>query len=268
MPVSDVFEKSILVTAHPDDEILWFSSLLGQVDHVLLCFLNELVNPEFGSLRQQALSRHPLRNKMSCLEVVALGASMTKGFLSPRFNQYGMELAHDNVVANQYKRQYKENYVALRGKLADILSGYQNVVTHNPWGEYGHEEHVQIYRVVKELQKSIGYNIWFSSYCSTRTVGLAARMLSATDIATLPTDRTVADDAMDLYKETGCWTWYEDWHWPAEETFLKRACFGRGTNLAPGTMLPLNMVVVPPLRPRPFGLRSMVRRIIKRSGGI
>jgi LmbE family N-acetylglucosaminyl deacetylase len=34
------FEKSIVVSAHPDDEILGFSSIVDRVDEVVLCYLN------------------------------------------------------------------------------------------------------------------------------------------------------------------------------------------------------------------------------------
>ena len=47
--IAGISGKSILVVAHPDDEILWFSSILASVDHVILCYLGELVNPEFGN---------------------------------------------------------------------------------------------------------------------------------------------------------------------------------------------------------------------------
>ena len=59
--------------AHPDDEILWFSSVLGKVDHVVLCYLGELVNPDFETQRRQVLAGYPLQDKMSCLELVSLG---------------------------------------------------------------------------------------------------------------------------------------------------------------------------------------------------
>jgi len=264
MAASNIFRNSIIVAAHPDDEILWFSSLLGGIDHILLCFLSELVNPDFGIRRQQALSHYPLGNKMSCLNVVALGVSAPSSFLSPKFCQYGIELTDDNRVSENHKRHYKDNYFTLRGKLANVLSGYRNVVTHNPWGEYGHEEHVQVYRVIKDLQNDIGYDIWFSNYCSTRTIGLTAPMLNATDTVTFRTDHKIAEKIMNLYKKNGCWTWYEDWHSPTEETFFKESRSGT-VSMTPGTVLSVNLVVMPLLRSRPVRPRSLVKRIINMS---
>ncbi len=52
-------------------------------------------------------------------------------------------------------KDYKENYYKLKNHLKKKLMGYVNIFTHNPWGEYGSEEHIQVYKVVKELQEEI-----------------------------------------------------------------------------------------------------------------
>ncbi|MCA9476132.1 MAG: hypothetical protein KC563_10075, partial [Nitrospira sp.] len=102
---------------------------------------------------------------MICLDLTALGVSRPKNFVSPRFSPFGIELVADNRLPGKGQQHYENNFLLLRKKLTDILGGYQNVVTHNPWGEYGHEEHVQVYRAVKDLQASIGFNLWISNYC-------------------------------------------------------------------------------------------------------
>lgn len=246
--VSDIFRNSVIVAAHPDDEILWFSSLLNEVDHVLLCYLSEMINPEFGERRQQALSKIQSKiqfgQKLSCLEVVSLGVTKPGSYLSPKFCQYGLELKNRYGELDKFNSKYKENYFKLRNKLATALVGYQNVVTHNPWGEYGHVEHVQVYRAVKELQESMGFDIWYSNYCSTRTIGLITPMLNATKAVTFGTNFNITEAAMNAYKETDCWTWYKGWCWAKEETFFKESKSGTG-NLAIGEMLSLNLVVMP-----------------------
>ena len=266
--VSDIFRNSIIVAAHPDDEILWFSSLLKRVDNVLLCFLNEIANPDYGVRRRRALSQildgnNLLSNKISCLEVNALGVSKPRSFLSPKFCQYGIELSDENGVLDRYNDQYKENYLILRDKLASVLDGYQNVFTHNPWGEYGHVEHVQVYRAVKELQKSIGYDIWFSNYCSTRTVSLTAPMFNATEIATFPTNQVIAQELMNIYKESNCWTWFDDWDWAAEETFFKDTGSG-STAVKAGVMHHINLITMPSLPSRPVFSKPTIKKRVKK----
>jgi hypothetical protein len=246
---TEILDKAVIVAAHPDDEILWFSSLLTGVDRIVLCYLGELVNPEFGEFRAQALGRFPLAEKMTCLDVVALGVSRPKNFVAPRFSSYGIELVTPNGLPENGRKHYENNYLVLREKLSDILKKHRNVITHNPWGEYGHEEHVQVYRAVKSLQLEMGFEVWTSNYCSTRTIGLVSPIVNASRMLTLPTNPDLGRTIMEIYRETKCWTWYDNWQWPAEETFFKEAPPG-SSGLAFGSVLPVNLIVKPPLPAR------------------
>jgi len=263
---ADVPDNSILVVAHPDDEILWFSSVLAGVDHLVLTYLGELVNPDFGEQRKQVLADFPLQDKMTCLELVSLGLSRPRNFLNPQFSSYGIEFTDDKDVEEKFKEHYRENSRLLRTKLAKVLAGYQHVFTHNPWGEYGHEEHVQVYRVIQELQKDMGYHIWFSNYCSTRTVHLASLMVNACEVCTRATDRVIARKLLEVYERTNTWTWYDNWEWPSQETFFKES-YSEAQSVSAGTLLPVNMVVMPPLPSKPNSSESRVRRL-KRFLGI
>lgn len=251
----DILTKTVIVAAHPDDEILWFSSLLDKADHVVLCYLGELANPDFGQFRSQALAQFPLAKKMSCLELTALGISRPKNFVSPKFSPFGIELVADSKLPENAHKHYQNNYLVLRDKLADILGKYHNVVTHNPWGEYGHEEHVQVYRAVKDLQPSLGFDLWTSNYCSTRTVGLVGSIAKASQVVTLPTNPHLVQGIMDLYIHNQCWTWYENWKWPTEETFFKEAP-AESPGITYGSVLPINLIVKPPLPSQVVGSES------------
>ena len=257
---SGIFKNSIIVAAHPDDEILWFSSLLNEVDHVLLCFLGEKVNPAFGQRRKKALPKIQFGHKLSCLEIVSLGMTRPRSFLSPKFYQNGIELKNENDEPDKFNDPYKENFYKLRDKLAIKLAGYQNVITHNPWGEYGHIEHVQVYRVVKDLQESMDFDIWYSNYCSTRTIKLINPMLNASESVKFSTNTEIAKAAMSVYKDSGCWTWFEDWDWAKEEIFFKESKSDRGI-ISVGTMFSLNFVVMPKLNSRLVFSGSFLERI-------
>ncbi len=242
MGTSDILRNTIIVAAHPDDEILWFSSLLRKVDHVLLCFLDEFSNPEFGAARRAALLDYPLQN-MSCLELVSLGLMRPASFVSPTFNQYGIKLIGNDRSLKSHREKYNQNYSKLRNRLASILIRYRNVITHNPWGEYGHEEHVQVYRAVKNLQEEIGYDIWIPSYCSNRTMNLVSSTTYLKDNVVLPTDHSIAAQLMKLYEENGCWTWYKDWCLPAQEAFFKETCTNSSTPVL-GAVIPMHVIVM------------------------
>ncbi|MCP5007509.1 MAG: hypothetical protein GY941_26770 [Planctomycetes bacterium] len=241
--VSNILKDSIIVVAHPDDEILWFSSLVKNVDHVLFCFSDELADPDFGRRRKEMILNYPLQNSSS-LEIASLGIIRPKSFISPRLNRYGIELVGRDVEYSLHKKKYKDNYHELRRELTGILNQYQNVITHNPWGEYGHEEHVQIYRVVNELQEKMGYNLWYSNYCSSRTINLIAQSVCVAEKVTLPTDIDIAIEFMELYERNNCWTWYKEWSWPSHETLVRQGC-NKSSVISSASLLPLNFVLIP-----------------------
>ncbi len=259
---ADICHRSILVVAHPDDEILWFSSILADVDHVVLCYLGELVNPPFGDQRRQILADYPLQHKMSCLELVSLGLSRPQNFRNPNFSQYGIDFADDQGVEETFKQHYRENYRLLRNQLSEMLSGYQNVFTHNPWGEYGHEEHVQVYRVIQELQKEMGFNLLFSNYCSDRTVHLTACLVDACMVESRATDRMIAHKILEVYQQTNTWTWYDNWAWPEQETFFQESRVGT-ESVSAGALLPVNMIVMPTMPTQPTSSDSRLSRVKK-----
>ncbi len=259
---TDICHKSILVVAHPDDEILWFSSILADVDHVVLCYLGELVNPAFGNQRRQILVDYPLQHKMSCLELVSLGLSRPQNFLNPKFSQYGIDFADDQGVEETFKQHYRENYQLLRKQLVGMLAGYQNVFTHNPWGEYGHEEHVQVYRVIQELQKEMGFNLFFSNYCSDRTVHLTSCLVDSCVVEARKTDRVTAHQVLEIYQQTDTWTWFDNWIWPEHETFFREVSAG-ANSVSAGALLPINMIVMPTMPAQPVASDSRLRRVKK-----
>ncbi len=150
MDINKITEKSIVVAAHPDDEILWFSSIIDKVDNVVLCFMGHKSKPNWTIGRKKSLSEYPLKN------IHNLGIDVAEVFGSidwqnPIFTEYGVKITNNKVSGEKYKT----NFSVLKKKLAYLLVDYHNVYTHNPWGEYGHEEHIQVFRVIEELQKEI-----------------------------------------------------------------------------------------------------------------
>ncbi len=258
----NICDNSILVVAHPDDEILWFSSILQDVDHVILCYLGELVNPAFGDQRRKILPDYPLKHKMSCIELVSLGLSRPKNFLNPKFSEYGIEFTDNQGVDETFTRHYKENYGLLRNKLAKMLAGYQTVFTHNPWGEYGHEEHVQVYRVVQELQKEMGFDLLFSNYCSNRTVHLTSLLVDTCEVEARETDGVLARKLLEVYEKTDTWTWYDNWVWPKQETFYRESG-PEHSSASAGSLLSINMIVMPSLPIQQASAESRLRRVRK-----
>ena len=107
--------------------------------------------------------------------------------------------------------------------LRERVANRKNVFTHNPWGEYGHEEHVLVYRVLKTLQTEFHYDIWFSNYCSNRSVHLMNHYISGfvAEYECLPVNLTLVHEIAEIYRSNECWTWYEDYQWFEQECLMR-----------------------------------------------
>ena len=152
-----MLERSALVVAHPDDEILWFSSVVKNVGHIFFCFLEVEGDPECSQGRRHALRNLPLK-QISALDIKEAGVFGLANWKSPKPTVAGLELRHTDGGLRR-EDVYERNYYELCERLREVLKGYRNVITHNPWGEYGHEEHVQVYRAVKRVQAQLGFDV-------------------------------------------------------------------------------------------------------------
>lgn len=235
---NNMFQKSILISAHPDDEVLWFSSVLDKVDEVVICYLGCRSKPHWAEGRNKSLAEHPIKN-ISCLGMEESEVFKGADWKNPEITKYGIEIANKKLS----DKKYRENYNILKKRLTEILVNSRNVFTHNPWGEYGNEEHIQLYRVIQELQEKLAFNLWFSNYCSNSSLNLMLRYVSGfdSDYLTLRTDKSTGINVMDIYKKNNCWTWYDDWEWFNEESFMKDRG-SRESGRSYGHIFPLNII--------------------------
>lgn len=240
MQLSQILKDSIIVAAHPDDEVLWFSSLLEKVDEVLICFLSSESNSVWNIGRKKTLAQYPIKN-VSCLGVDMAETLNATDWQNPVITKSGLKISR----RSNSKKKYLENYFTLRELLRSKLRQYSTVFTHNPWGEYGHEEHVQVYRIVKELQEDIQFDLWFPNYCSNKSFKLMTRYVSTlnSQCVTLGTNKELSDTIINLYKKNGCWTWYNDWKYFGEETFIMDSIYDK-ENKKFGSLYPLNLIRV------------------------
>jgi hypothetical protein len=222
----DLFQKSLIIASHPDDEILWFSSILEKVNDIALCFLGKKDDPTRQVKIQRSLSEYPLKN-VSCFGVGQSSALFGVNWQKLTTTEYGIEISKKSPS----EKVYKANYLILKEHLANTLADYHNVFTHNPWGEYGHPEHIQIYRVVKDLQKDMKFNLWFSNYCSNLSYKLMLDFFdqfNELEYISLKTNNDLINDIKMLYMKNYVWTWYDDWEWFKEESFIKDNSTTRG----------------------------------------
>jgi LmbE family N-acetylglucosaminyl deacetylase len=233
--------RACVVVAHPDDEALWFSSLLGRVGQVLLCFEACDEYPELAPGRQAVLDAYPLPGVRS-LRLPEPCSVHLVDWSRAEPDAYGVAL---NLVAadDPRRERYRQSFAALRTALAPQLRGFASVFTHNAWGEYGHPDHIQVLRAVESLQPELGFRLFSSGYVAHRTMPLAARALPR--IARwfeLPTRPELVAPLEALYRAHGCWTWPTDYQRFATETFLEACTENDAPSPAPGSGFRLNCV--------------------------
>jgi LmbE family N-acetylglucosaminyl deacetylase len=136
--------------------------------------------------------------------------------------------------------RYEANYPKLVNALRPVLAQCDAVYTHNPWGEYGHAEHLQVYRAVAALQAEIGFVLWFSNYVSNRSWRLAqhlAGQITWTERIEQQPDEALARQCMRVYVRAGAWTWTRLHRWPRSETLYAYQPVTLGRTLAERTLV-------------------------------
>jgi hypothetical protein len=213
-----ISKRSLLIVAHPDDEALWFSSILENIGKIIFCFHHVADRPDLTQGRLKNYNEYPKEN-IHNLQIDESVVFNKKNFEFPEETSYGIKVRHSGKA----EKQYINNYSILIDKLMPFLSDVDQVFTHNPWGEYGNEEHIQVYRAIKSLQRESTFDIWFPSYFSNKSAGLMAKTLTRLHVEFFieKTNQQLAYKLFEMYKKNECWTWFDNWTWPTEETFIK-----------------------------------------------
>lgn len=208
-----------VVVAHPDDEALWLSAALGRAELVVFCFGDQAGGGRKSAGRRRAVAALGLPGLVS-LGFSESGTRKLVEWERARFTEAGIEIADAAGAA-----RYAANFAALLEALRPRLAGCTEVYTHNPWGEYGHPEHVQVYRAVAALQAELRYTIWFSNYVSPLTWRLARQARWAEREVVRP-DKVLARRLFCTYLRHGAWTWPLTHRWPGREIYFAQPAGG------------------------------------------
>jgi len=235
-------KDSILVVAHPDDEVLWFSSILDRVGKIVICFTDAEHWPELGEARKRSLAEHACRDRIELLDICQVKSHNKSSWPEPTETDYGLRLDRFPDFDAPYQAQARR----LEQALEPCLKGAANVFTHNPWGEYGHEDHVQVSRIVTSLAARYEKPIWYSNYVSNKSSSLMRRYMHGfgQTYYTMPVDTKRAREIADTYYRNGAWTWLPDYVWFDSEAFVS----GPLESLAQpctGALFPVNYLRVP-----------------------
>ena len=204
-----------IVVAHPDDEILWLSSAVASAERIVFCFGDPFERPRLAAARRRAVAALHLPQLLD-LALPESGAGFSVDRTNGRLTDFGIEIV-EPLARARYEARFSELVTALRGALV----GVRTVLSHNPWGEYGHAEHIQVYRALRSVQSELGFTLWFSNYVGALSWPLAQRLREApcwTDRRTVRPDAALARRIMRIYRRHGAWTWTR-WHrWPAVQS--------------------------------------------------
>lgn len=241
---TDFLANSMIVGAHPDDEMLWFNAIVGKVDEIVIVYRDFWAQPGLGEARRRAIADLPLTN-VTCLDVAEAGTYGCANWADPSLSPHGIELGIEetrremtrlakrsagsvlplqlNASPARVAAHYRQNYATIRAALAPRLRPEMNVFTHNPWGEYGHEDHLQVFRVLDDLRAEIGFTLWMSNYCTERALPLAMRYFAKAPgpYVRLPSDTALAALIAETYRRHDCWTWADDWAFFEEECYME-----------------------------------------------
>ena len=253
----EAFDNSALVVAHPDDEVLWFSSILDKVSQIVIVF----VDPDSHA----AIDGHRCRDKIVTLDVGQVRSHNLSNWPHPEETGYGLRLSGDADLDDAYRKQADNVAEKLEATLADC----KNVFTHNPWGEYGHEAHVQLSKVTTTLARKRGARVWYNNYVSGKSSRLMRNFVNGfrNDYYTHEVDIDQAREIAATYTRSGTWSFASDYAWFPSECFV-RGPLEPSAEPSEGTLFPVNYIRVPfdPVTPStpPPGLLTRIRRKLKR----
>jgi LmbE family N-acetylglucosaminyl deacetylase len=190
--------------------------------------------------RRRALQDFPLKS-LVFLDLPEADVLNCAGWPLPADSPWGIEIQKLRPK-NAAESTYIANHYRLREELRPLLAGFDSVVTHNPWGEYGHEEHVQLFHVVRGLAAELGIRVWVSCYVGPKTLEYMKTKLSllGAPLGPLPVEKELCERLRDLYVSAGCWTWDKAYAWPAQDFFFP--VLEKDTPRRSETALPLNML--------------------------
>jgi hypothetical protein len=144
-----------LILAHPDDECIWFNP--EEYDKIVIVFTDRLDVPQFGDSRRQAMKELPYADKIINLNL-------------PESNYW-----RDKTKREDYLDCYDDVCFWLQ---AGIEEG-DTITTHNPYGEYGHTDHMLVWHAC----------------------------MDTVDVPVNGRDPKLYREAKEVYKSNKVWTW-------------------------------------------------------------
>jgi LmbE family N-acetylglucosaminyl deacetylase len=220
--------ETLVVVAHPDDEVLWLDPFLSGAKHILVAYAVASRDPALTEGRQRVRRQLPF-DGVEYLGLEQSDVFAKSDFLSRVPVDYGVSLMRS--CQPERAEKYRSNYGALIDAVEPYVSPGIDICTHNPWGEYGHEEHIQVSRAMTALAQRHGCSVWAWDGLSTtelidNDVWLRADYYPDDVLQSVPSLELTVD--IDLFEATraayqrhGAWTWHDDYVPPNPSRYLQ-----------------------------------------------
>ena len=210
-------KHSVLVVAHPDDEAIFSSSLLDSVRLVIICFSEVLGDTKLSQGRITAACS-PYLTKLVYLGIPQ--SATNDFFLHPKVNGLCDDLTRFSI-----SNDYENNNKLLYSKIIKYLCKGDVVFTHNPWGEYGHLEHIQVFNVISDIICNSNFSLrgfvnGYVGYKAFYDMRSKSQLISNKALK-LPSNRKIYALAEAHYRLHNCWTWSHNYSLPDYEYFYE-----------------------------------------------
>lgn len=169
-----------LLVAHPDDEVIFGWPVLQRAKRIICCS-SDLNNPD----RQWCKDR-----KKALYEIGSL---------------LGISVDCLDYNSEFYKVDARKGELwKLSQDVLSLLQSAGSVFTHNPWGEYGHMDHILIHQVAR----ASGKKLFYSDICVEAGWQPCIPWPSLIkEVEFCTNDISFYERCKAIYERIGCWTW-------------------------------------------------------------
>lgn len=200
----------LMVLAHPDDEVIFGWPLLQNRSikkELIICS-----NDAFNTQRKWCAHRkQPLIDLCATLDINLTCLDYNSDF-------YSYPNRHEKRQKNIFKRliQKKDERTLISAFMNDILKiidskKFSSIFTHNPWGEYGHMDHILIHNLITHHYHS-KFPIFFTdAHIKLDWMPLCNDPHRITSkfqfVESFTNKEDTYESLMEFYKRTKTWTW-------------------------------------------------------------
>ena len=203
------FNKSAIIVAHFDDELILYQSLLSKVKYIRSC-IYAIVDSDLDNLRTRLDYGYKVDSIWKTWEHYYVTPKLQGAFDTLNLAARDAFFLDNNTLYNKIK----EELVLLKSQ--DIT----DIITHSPWGGYGHAHHTWVFSHVYQIAKELDLNVWcHCQYRPNSNVTNVKWVLSElkdfdSDIIYVTYDERKAAEYINIFNSThidtaDAWTWHD-----------------------------------------------------------